>query len=55
MRHSLYENTKLGYWKRHYWSTPTNPTESDIRIGTNPTSRSKENDAQSPDDSFLAI
>jgi len=38
-----------------YWSTPTSPTESDIRIGTNPTSRSKENDAQSPDDSFLAI
>jgi hypothetical protein len=38
-----------------YWSTPTNPTESDIRIGANPTSRSKENDAQSPDDSFLAI
>ena len=38
-----------------YWSTPTNPTENDIRIGTNPTSRSKENDAQSPDDSFLAI
>lgn len=38
-----------------YWSTPTKPTESDIRIGTNPTSRSKENDAQSPDDSFLAI
>jgi hypothetical protein len=38
-----------------FWSTPNNPTESDIRIGTNPTSRSKENDAQSPDDSFLAI
>ena len=38
-----------------YWSTPNNPTESDIRIGANPTSRSKENDAQSPDDSFLAI
>jgi prepilin-type processing-associated H-X9-DG protein len=38
-----------------FWSTPTNPTEKDIRIGTNPTSRSKENDAQSPDDSFLAI
>jgi hypothetical protein len=38
-----------------YWSAPQNPTESDIRIGANPTSRSKENDAQSAEDSFLAI
>jgi competence protein ComGC len=30
-------------------------SESDKRIGTNPTSRSKENDAKSAEDSFLAI
>jgi prepilin-type processing-associated H-X9-DG protein len=30
-------------------------SESDKRIGTNPTSRSKENDAKSVEDSFLAI
>ncbi len=38
-----------------YWSVPKNPTESDIRIGTNPTSRSKDNDAKTAEDSFLAI
>ncbi len=31
------------------------PSESDIRIGTNPTARDKDNDAKSADDSFLAI
>ena len=38
-----------------FWPTAENPTEQDIRNGKNPTSRSKENDAQSRDDSFLAI
>jgi hypothetical protein len=38
-----------------FWSTTDNPTEQDIQGGTNPTSRSKENDAKSKDDSFLAI
>jgi hypothetical protein len=31
------------------------PSENDIRIGTNPTARDKDNDAKSADDSFLAI
>lgn len=38
-----------------YWSATEHPTESDIRIGTNPTARDKDNDAKSADDSFLAI
>ncbi len=38
-----------------YWSASENPTENDIRIGTNPTARDKDNDAKSADDSFLAI
>ena len=38
-----------------FWPTTENPTEQDIRNGENPTSRSKENDAKSKDDSFLAI
>ena len=38
-----------------FWSTTENPTKQDIQGGTNPTSRSKENDAKSKDDSFLAI
>jgi hypothetical protein len=57
--HSEYLKTTDNSFKHDniytFWSTPQNPTESDIRIGANPTSRSKENDAQSPDDSFLAI
>jgi prepilin-type processing-associated H-X9-DG protein len=38
-----------------YWSAPENPTDADRRIGTNPTTRDKDNDAKSADDSFLAI
>jgi hypothetical protein len=38
-----------------FWSATENPTENDIRIGTNPTARDKDNDAKSADDSFLAI
>jgi len=38
-----------------FWSASENPTENDIRIGTNPTARDKDNDAKSADDSFLAI
>jgi prepilin-type processing-associated H-X9-DG protein len=38
-----------------YWSATENPTENNIRIGTNPTARDKDNDAKSADDSFLAI
>jgi prepilin-type processing-associated H-X9-DG protein len=38
-----------------FWSAIDNPSEQDIQGGTNPTSRSKENDAKSKDDSFLAI
>jgi prepilin-type processing-associated H-X9-DG protein len=38
-----------------YWSAMEKPTENDIRIGTNPTARDKDNDAKSADDSFLAI
>jgi hypothetical protein len=38
-----------------FWSAMEKPTENDIRIGTNPTSRGKDNDAKSADDSFLAI
>lgn len=38
-----------------YQSTDKDPTEQDIQGGTNPTSRSPDNDAKSEDDSFLAI
>ncbi len=38
-----------------FWSVEENPTEQDIQGGTAPTSRSKENDAKSKDDSFLVI
>ena len=38
-----------------FWSASENPSEQDIQGGKNPTSRSKENDAKSKDDSFLAI
>ena len=38
-----------------FWSMTDNPSEQDVRNGTNPTSRSKDNDAKSKDDSFLAI
>ena len=38
-----------------FWSSEDNPTEEDKRIGTNPTSRDKSNDAKSKEDSFLVI
>lgn len=38
-----------------FWAVPKNPSENDIRIGTHPTARDKDNDAQSETDSFLAI
>ncbi len=38
-----------------FCSATENPSEKDIRIGNNPTSRNKDNDAKSADDSFLAI
>ena len=38
-----------------FWSMTENPSEQDIQGGMNPTSRSKENDAKSRDDSFLGI
>jgi prepilin-type processing-associated H-X9-DG protein len=38
-----------------YWPKETEPTETERRIGTNPTGRGEGNDAKSPDDSFLAI
>jgi hypothetical protein len=38
-----------------FWTTTDNPMEEDIEGGANPTSRNKENDAKSDNDSFLAI
>ncbi|MCE5185903.1 MAG: hypothetical protein LLF76_07240 [Planctomycetaceae bacterium] len=38
-----------------FWSVEKNPTEQERQGGTAPTSRGLENDAQSKDDSFLAI
>lgn len=38
-----------------YWSTKWNPTEQDIQGGKPPTARDENNDAKSPDDSFLVL
>ena len=57
--HACYEKgSNVGINKDNiytFWSTTEEPTKQDIQGGTNPTSRSKENDAKSKEDSFLAI
>ncbi len=57
--HSVYEKfTNCGSNRDNiytFWSKEDDPTAQDTQGGTNPTSRSAENDAKSKDDSFLAI